>query len=153
MARTRRTRPPTGTCWSATSALPAIGAALDRLPVDAVARVFVEVDGPAEEIKLAAGPATEIVWLHREGRTVGKALVAAVRAAEFPAGAVHAFVHGEATFVRELRRLLRIERGVPLDRLSISGYWRRGVDDEGWRSSKPDWNRQIEAEEAGRTDV
>ena len=79
---------------------------------------------------------------------MGEALVEAVRALEFPAGQVHAFVHGEATFVRELRRLLRVERGVPLDRLSISGYWRRGMDDEGWRSTKADWNQQVAAEEA-----
>ena len=58
------------------------------------------------------------------------------------------FVHGEAAFVRDLRRLLRGERGVPLDRLSISGYWRRGMDDEGWRSTKADWNNQVAAEEA-----
>ncbi|MEV5447587.1 SIP domain-containing protein, partial [Streptomyces sp. NPDC052644] len=59
-----------------------------------------------------------------------------------------AFVHGEATFVKELRRLLRVERSVPREALSISGYWRQGMDDEGWRSTKPDWNRQVEAEEA-----
>jgi hypothetical protein len=32
--------------------------------------------------------------------------------------------------------------------LSISGYWRLGVDDEGWRASKPEWNRQVEQDEA-----
>ena len=41
-----------------------------------------------------------------------------------------------------------VERGVPSSQLSISGYWRRGMDDEGWRSTKADWNRQVEAEEA-----
>jgi hypothetical protein len=50
--------------------------------------------------------------------------------------------------VKELRRHLRIERGIPLDQLSISGYWRLGVDDEGWRSAKRDWNRQVEEEES-----
>ncbi|MGN6202604.1 MAG: RecQ family ATP-dependent DNA helicase, partial [Solirubrobacterales bacterium] len=41
----------------------------------------------------------EIVWLHRRGGQVGEALVRAVRELEFPAGVVHAFVHGEANFV------------------------------------------------------
>ncbi|MEU5944389.1 siderophore-interacting protein [Micromonospora sp. NPDC047465] len=130
------------------SALPAIAAALERLPADAPAVVFVEVADPAEEQRLASPGAVRLTWLHRGGRPVGEALVAAVRDLEFPPGEVHAFVHGEATFVKELRRLLRVERGVPRDRLSISGYWRRGMDDEGWRASKPDWNRQVEAEES-----
>jgi NADPH-dependent ferric siderophore reductase len=129
------------------SALPAIAAALERLPVGAPARVFVEIADPADEQRLPSPGAVEVTWLHRGGRPVGDALVAAVRELEFLPGSVHAFVHGEATFVRELRRLLRGERGVPLDRLSISGYWRRGMDDEGWRSSKADWNRQVAAEE------
>ncbi|WBB79715.1 siderophore-interacting protein [Micromonospora sp. WMMD882] len=129
------------------SALPAIAAALERLPAGVPARVFVEVDGPADEQPLPSPGAVDLVWLHRGDRPVGEALVDAVRALAFPSGVVHAFVHGEATFVRELRRLLRVERGVSREMLSISGYWRRGFDDEGWRSSKPDWNRQIEREE------
>ncbi|SCE96971.1 siderophore-interacting protein [Micromonospora chokoriensis] len=129
------------------SALPAIAAALERLPLGAPAHVFVEIADPDEEQKLLSPGAVELTWLHRGERPVGEALVEAVRALEFPAGQVHAFVHGEAAFVRHLRRLLRGERGVPLDRLSISGYWRSGMDDEGWRSTKADWNRQVAAEE------
>ncbi|MFF3857349.1 siderophore-interacting protein [Micromonospora sp. NPDC002575] len=131
------------------SALPAIAAALERLPAGAPARVFLEVADAAEEQPLPSKGDVELTWLHRGDRPVGEALVAAVRALDFPPGVVHAFVHGEATFVRELRRLLRVERGVPREWLSISGYWRRGMDDEGWRSTKPDWNRQVEADEAG----
>ncbi|MEV0879647.1 siderophore-interacting protein [Micromonospora echinofusca] len=130
------------------SALPAIAAALERLPAGAPAAVFVEVADRADEQPLASPGAVRLTWLHRGDRPVGEALVAAVRALEFPPGDVHAFVHGEATFVKELRRLLRVERGVPRERLSISGYWRRGLDDEGWRASKPAWNRQVEAEES-----
>jgi NADPH-dependent ferric siderophore reductase len=129
------------------SALPAIAAALERLPVDAPARVFVEVSDPAEEQKLVTDGAAEIVWLHRGDRAVGAALVEAVRALEFPPGAVHAFVHGEAHFVKELRHLLRVERGLPKEALSISGYWRRGVDEDGWQSSKREWNQRIEETE------
>ncbi|MBY8875215.1 siderophore-interacting protein [Micromonospora sp. PLK6-60] len=130
------------------SALPAIAAGLARLPAGAPATVFVEVDGPADEQPLASAGAVRLTWLHRGDRPVGEALVAAVRALEFPPGEVHAFVHGEATFVKELRHLLRIERGVPRAALSISGYWRRGMTDEGWRASKAEWNAQVEAEES-----
>ncbi|WP_329103178.1 siderophore-interacting protein [Micromonospora sp. NBC_01699] len=130
------------------SALPAIAATLERLPVDATVRVFVEVAGAQEEQKLATDADAEIVWLHRGAGAVGEALVAAVRAADLPTGTPHAFVHGEAAFVKELRHLLRVERELSRDRLSISGYWRLGTDDEGWRAVKPEWNRQIEEQEA-----
>jgi hypothetical protein len=60
---------------------------------------------------------------------------------------VHAFVHGEATFVKELRAHLRRERGLPTDQLSISGYWRRGMNEDGWQSSKREWNQQVEQEQ------
>ncbi|MEH1167014.1 siderophore-interacting protein [Micromonospora sp. CPCC 205539] len=129
------------------SALPAIGAALERLPLGAPAHVFVEISDAAEEQHLPSPGAVQLTWLHRGDRPVGAALVAAVRELEFPPGVVHAFVHGEATFVKELRRLLRVDHAVPADQLSISGYWRRGMDDEGWRSTKADWNRQVAAEE------
>ncbi|MDM4720255.1 siderophore-interacting protein [Micromonospora sp. WMMA1363] len=129
------------------SALPAIAVALERLPAGAPAIVLAEIGDPTEEQHLPSPGRLDLTWLHRGDRPVGEALVAAVRALDFPPGDVHAFVHGEATFVRELRRLLRVDRGIPRERLSISGYWRRGMDDEGWRASKPDWNRQLEAEE------
>ncbi|QOC90816.1 siderophore-interacting protein [Micromonospora craniellae] len=129
------------------SALPAIAASLVRLPAGAPAYVFVEVDGPLDEQPLPSPGAVAVTWLHRGARPVGEALVDAVRGLDFPPGAVQAFVHGEAGFVRQLRRLLRVERGVPRDALSISGYWRRGMDDEGWRANKPDWNRQVDLDE------
>ncbi|NBE98916.1 siderophore-interacting protein [Nonomuraea sp. KC401] len=130
------------------SALPAIAASLEALREGALAHVLVEVDGPGDEQKLDTAADARILWLYRGERPVGQALVEAVRELEFPEGDVHAFVHGEAGFVKVLRRHLRLERAIPMDRLSISGYWRAGVDDEGWRAVKKDWNRQVEAEEA-----
>lgn len=73
--------------------------------------------------------------------------MAAVRAAAVPTGTVSAFVHGEAGFVKQLRALLRIEWGIEADRLSISGYWRAGSDDEGWRAGKAAWNSEVEQAE------
>jgi NADPH-dependent ferric siderophore reductase len=130
------------------SALPAIAASLERLPEGAEAHVFVEVAGPEEEIGLATAGDARITWLHRGGGQVGAELVKAVRELEFPPGLPHVFVHGEAGFVKELRRYLRVERGLPLDRLSVSGYWRRGTDEDGWQAGKREWNQRVEAEEA-----
>lgn len=129
------------------SALPAIGAALSGMPAGARVRAFIEVQGPDEEQKLETPADAEITWLHRGDRPVGEALVAAVRGLEFPAGRLHAFVHGEATFVKDLRGYLRTERGVPMDQLSISGYWRRGLNEDGWQTTKREWNQQVEREQ------
>ncbi|MFI6480859.1 siderophore-interacting protein [Nonomuraea sp. NPDC050663] len=126
------------------SALPAIAAALESLPEDALVHAFIEVEDPAEEQKLDS----RVTWLHRGDAPVGERLVDAVLALDHPEGQVHAFVHGEAGFVKVLRRHLRVEHGLPMAQLSISGYWRLGVDDEGWRQVKRDWNQAIEAEEA-----
>ncbi|MGD3107330.1 siderophore-interacting protein [Streptomyces sp. YGL11-2] len=129
------------------SALPAIAAALAGMPADAAVHAFIEVAGPEEQQELTAPAGAAITWLHRGAGPVGRELVAAVRALEFPAGRVQAFVHGEAGFVRELRRLLRVEHGVPREDLSISGYWRTGQDEDGWQAGKREWNQQVEAEQ------
>ncbi|BFO20074.1 hypothetical protein SHKM778_64620 [Streptomyces sp. KM77-8] len=104
-----------------------------------------EVSGPEEEQKIDSD--VEVRWLHRGGRPVGEALVEAVSGFDFPEGRVHAFVHGEAHVVKILRRLFRVERAVPREDLSISGYWRLGHNEDGWQASKRDWNARIEAEQ------
>ncbi|MFE3326396.1 siderophore-interacting protein [Streptomyces sp. NPDC059176] len=129
------------------SALPAIAASLEQMRPGAAVHAFVEVAGPEEEQKIATPDGITVAWLHRGDQPVGAALVAAVRALAFPEGAVHAFVHGEAGVVKELRRHLRVERGVPLERLSISGYWRLGKSDEAWRAIKREWNAEVEREQ------
>ncbi|MFF2022671.1 siderophore-interacting protein [Streptomyces sp. NPDC058171] len=127
------------------SALPAIAASLEALPPGATVHAFIEVTGPEEEQQIATD--AEVVWLHRGDRPVGEALLDAVRALEFPAGRCQAFVHGEAGFVKELRRVLRVEHQMPREDLSISGYWRLGHNEDGWQASKPEWNAQVEAEQ------
>ncbi|MFF4357990.1 siderophore-interacting protein [Streptomyces sp. NPDC001604] len=127
------------------SALPAIARSLESLPEGVTAHAFVEVSGPEEEQKIDSD--VEVVWLHRGDRPIGEALVEAVRSLRFPEGRMHAFVHGEAHFVKELRQLLRCDLAVPREDLSISGYWRLGHNEDGWQASKREWNARIEAEQ------
>lgn len=128
------------------SALPAIAVALERVPAQAAVRALVEVHGPGDEIELARS--RDVTWLHRGAGAIGSRLLDAVTNLSLPDGSAHWFVHGEAGVVKALRRHLRVERGVPMDRLSISGYWRLGVDDEGWRAVKRDFNADVERTEA-----
>ncbi|MEO3787346.1 siderophore-interacting protein [Actinocorallia sp. B10E7] len=129
------------------SALPAIAASLERVPEGKRALAFIEVAGPEEELELESSGDAEITWVHRGDAPVGDALVRAVSELDFPEGAVQAFVHGEAGFVKELRRLLLVERGVPREQVSISGYWRLGQNEDGWQAAKREWNRQVEKEQ------
>jgi len=131
------------------SALPAIAAALEAMPAGMRVKAFIEVPDEGEVQKLDTPGDADITWRYRERRPVGAALVAAVRRMAFPPGEVHGFVHGEATFVKELRGYLLRDRGVPLSHLSISGYWRRGLDEDGWQSTKREWNQQVETEQDG----
>jgi len=74
-------------------------------------------------------------------------VLAAVRAADLPAGTGHVFVHGEAGLVKELRLHLRTERGLDQTFTSISGYWRRGRTEDRWQVEKRDWSAEVEAAE------
>jgi NADPH-dependent ferric siderophore reductase len=130
------------------SAMPAIAASLERVPPGAPTFAFVEVDDLGEEQKLETPGNLTIVWLDRSVDGAGHELLAeAVRRTTLPTGRVHAFVHGEAASVRALRRHLLVERGVARSDLSVSGYWKRGRTEDGWRADKPEWQRLASEDE------
>jgi NADPH-dependent ferric siderophore reductase len=129
------------------SVLPAIAVALEQLPSDATGHVVVEVHDAAHQIQLPGPAGMHVTWVHQLEARPGERMVEAVRALAWPDGDLQAFVHGEAGAVKDLRRYLRIERRMTLDRLSVSGYWRLDVDDEGWRAGKREWNAAIEQAE------
>jgi NADPH-dependent ferric siderophore reductase len=140
------------------SALPAIAAALEALPVDTTARVFVEIAGPDDEIELRSPADVEIKWIYRGGRAdlvpADRAgdrapLIDAVKEATWLPGQVQVFIHGEAQAVmHNLRPYVRKERGVDAKWASISGYWRRGRTEETFRQ----WKAELAAAEAAEAD-
>jgi NADPH-dependent ferric siderophore reductase len=137
------------------TALPAISAALESLPANAIGRVFIEIAEPEDEVPLIAPDGVQINWLYRGGRAdlVGEdragdnaPLVEAVKTALWLPGQVHAFIHGEAQAVmHNLRPYIRKERGVEAKWASISGYWRRGRTEETFRQ----WKKELAAAESG----
>lgn len=121
------------------SAVPAIRAALADLPVTAAGDVVVEVAGPDHEQPLPAPVGVTVTYVHAD-------LEQAVRAVPWRAGRVHAFVHGEASVVMHgIRPYLLKEREVPRADASISGYWRAGRTEEGFRA----WKSDLAAAEQG----
>ncbi len=128
------------------SVVPAISTSLARIPEGVPVHVFLQVDGPEEEVGLASPGDLRLQWLHG---AADELLAEAIAALDFPPGEPQVFLHGEATSVRLARRHLVVDRGLPATALSASGYWKRTLTDEGWREAKADWNRQVEAEVAG----
>ena len=109
------------------TAIPAIARLLDELPEDVRAQVFIEVAQDAHRLELRTLPGVEVTWLVR-GAEAGTAprLVDAVKHSDWWAGRPFAWVAGEHTAVRDLRRHLVEDRGVPKEDIEFSGYWRRG---------------------------
>ncbi|AFM16746.1 siderophore-interacting protein [Mycolicibacterium chubuense NBB4] len=132
------------------AALPAISAALEALPGNAIGYAFIEVAGPEDEIELAAPSGVQVRWVYRGGRadlvpedSAGDhaPLISAVKEAMWLPGQVQVFIHGEAQAVmHNLRPYVRKERGVEAKwAASISGYWRRGRTEETFR----EWKREL----------
>jgi NADPH-dependent ferric siderophore reductase len=138
------------------SALPAIAAALEALPDNAIGKAFIEVAGPDDEIPLTAPESVQVNWIYRGGRAdlipedrAGDhaPLIEAVTTAEWLPGQVQVFIHGEAQAVmHNLRPYIRKTRGVDAAwASSISGYWRRGRTEEAFRQ----WKKELAEAEAG----
>jgi NADPH-dependent ferric siderophore reductase len=102
------------------TALPAIASIIESAPAGTAVRAFVRVDDHAECQPL---PGADIRW------TVGGDLVEALRSARLEDG-VHAWIAGEATLVRAVRRHLIDERGLDRHAVIFHGYWRRHLSEE-----------------------
>jgi NADPH-dependent ferric siderophore reductase len=134
--------------------LPALSAALEALPPNAIGQAFIEVGGPDDELELTAPEGVEVRWIYRGGRAdlvaEDKAgdfapLVAEVKEAPWLPGQVQVFIHGEAQAVmHNLRPYVRKDRGVEAKWASISGYWRRGRTEETFRQ----WKAELASQEA-----
>lgn len=131
------------------SAAPAIAAALDAMPLEASATVFLEVADASSHLPLRTMPQVDVTWVHRDEHagSYGAGLVEAVRGWQPPAGEVHVFVHGNADMVKPMRRHLLVELAIPRERASISGYWRTGQTEDLWQATKREFVAQMAAEQ------
>ncbi len=118
------------------AALPAIGAGLEELArtaPDAVGHAVVQAEDAGDRIVPTAPAGVRITWVADRGE---EALVDAVRHLDWLPGRVHAFVHGERSSVKLLRRHLTDERGVDRGDLSISAYWAQGRVEDQFQAEK-----------------
>ena len=126
--------------------IPAIAVSLARVPAGIPAFVVLEVGGPEQQPRLTSPGELEVTWIHHGGAPGEDPdrVLEAVAGLSLPAGPGHAFVHGEATAVRLVRRHLLLERGLAPDSLSASGYWKLRRTDEQWRAEKREWIQRAE---------
>ncbi|MGM9472682.1 siderophore-interacting protein [Pseudarthrobacter sp. YS3] len=120
------------------AALPAIAAALETLPPDARGLAFLEVDSDADIQPIAAPPGIQVSWLRRNGVPAGESdlLVAAVADAQWPDGRVDVFAHGERGYMKALRDVLFVQRGLERSQVSLSGYWAKGRVEDDFQAEK-----------------
>lgn len=104
------------------SAAPAIAATIEALPDGIGATVFLEVANEQHQFEMPQRDDVHLAWVLRGDAPSGERLAQAVRYANVPEGRVGWFVHGVAEMVRDLRHLLFLERRVPREDVSISGY-------------------------------
>jgi NADPH-dependent ferric siderophore reductase len=116
------------------SAVPAIAAALEAMPDDAVGHVLLHAGSEADELDLPRPAGIELRWVRADGDDAP--LLAAVAALDWRPGQPQAFVHGERGAVKALRRHLTDERQVPRENLSISAYWALGRVEDQFQAEK-----------------
>ena len=100
------------------TALPALAGILEELPATVDATVFVAVPDVSDVRPLSG--ATEVTWL-----TDGS-LPDALKAATRPFDPDYAWVAGESSMIKEVRRHLVNAVGMPKSGISFQGYWKRG---------------------------
>ncbi len=111
------------------TALPAIAAILETTTVSPVLAV-VEVHDAAEQLPVDLPAGRELRWVHRDGAPAGTTshLADALRALPLPGGHGQAWGAAESRIARDLRTVLRDERGLPRPHAHARGYWLRSGD-------------------------
>lgn len=129
--------------------IPAIAVALERIPAGRPVIAVIEIEDASEEQPLPTDGDARIVWVHRaDSPDDDDRLLHAVEALDFPDGPYDAFLHGEATSVRGIRKHLLVDRKIDAERFSVSGYWKRSRTDELWRAEKRQWLEDVAADVA-----
>lgn len=120
------------------AAIPAIAAALEALPEDAVGVAHIEVADPESRWELQHPAGVQVNWHYRHGEVTESSdqLEAAVKNTPWPEGQVQVFCHGEREVMKRLRAYFMDERGITRDKLSLSAYWAYGRAEDQFQAEK-----------------
>lgn len=120
------------------AAIPAIAAALEAMPRDAVGVALIEVNDEADHLEIDSPEGVQVTWIHRNGLEAGTTtmLADAIRDVEWREGRVQVFAHGERTQMKALRPYFTDVRGLERDQLSFSAYWAHGRVEDRFQAEK-----------------
>ena len=107
------------------TALPALAGILEQLPAAVHATVFVEVPDPRDIRPLSMPGTADITWVTPAGDDP-ISLLEALKSADLPYDADYAWVAGESSMIKSVRRHLVNTVGMPKSTISFQGYWKRG---------------------------
>ncbi len=128
----RRWRPDVGELVADEAGFGAVAAILDQLgeSVQPIVQVVAETSTPTQTVDFPDWDGVTVRWLFRNGRPAGSpdALLAAVQELDTDAEQLYAFGAAESRAITAVRKYLRNEVGLPADRVSMTGYWRREAE-------------------------
>ncbi|MDP9043610.1 MAG: siderophore-interacting protein [Pseudomonadota bacterium] len=104
------------------TAVPAIARRLEELPPGVRAIVIVQLADPLDRRAFVSAAAVDLQWVAH-----ADALLAAVRALDFPAGEGYAWCAGEAKVVAALRRSIVEDKGLSRHAIRAAAYWKEGA--------------------------
>jgi NADPH-dependent ferric siderophore reductase len=109
------------------TALPAIAAILEQPPPARELIALIELPAAGAETPVALPRHARVEWVHRGGAPAGTTthLADALRALPLPDGIGQAWGAAESYVARDLRAVLRDERGMPRALATARGYWLR----------------------------
>jgi len=113
------------------TALPAIRSIVEAIPAGVKVDAFIEIPDMRDKQPIQSQAALSLTWLPRQGPEpqAPDALVNAMMKADFPDNDSELWFAAEALPVRTIRRHFLADRKIHSSRISVSGYWKRGVDD------------------------
>lgn len=119
------------------SALPAIGANLERLGPETRGLALLEIIADDDRQDLRVPPGVQVQWIVNPcPGDPNTSLFDAVRSTDWLPGRPSVWVAGEFSQSLAIRGWLRKERGVTSDRMYASSYWQIGQTEDGHRIAK-----------------
>ncbi|MCW3767630.1 siderophore-interacting protein [Paenarthrobacter ureafaciens] len=120
------------------AAIPAIAASIEALAPEARGVAFLEVDSADDVLQITAPAGVELNWLQRNGVPAGSSelLLESLRTMEWLPGRVDVFAHGERGYMKGLREIFFVQRGLERSQVSLSGYWAQGRVEEVFQAEK-----------------
>lgn len=111
------------------SGIPSISRRVESLPDGTPVIAVLEVGNAEEALPIDTEADLELVWVHRDDAEPGEQdlLAGTLRGLELPPGNVFVWAAGEAGEMRAVRRHLVQERHIPIERMRVTGYWKRSI--------------------------